>query len=95
MRAPNLSFACTYVRVFLTRAPWGSWNEWVKARDNKGPILDALARTRKDLWQALAEEDKEDHAVVELVAAEVAKEFPKNPKIDEVIEGKIFLHFGL
>ena len=60
MRAPNLSFACTYVRVFLTRAPWGSWNEWVKARDNKGPLLTNLAKTHPGLRQALAKEDAID-----------------------------------
>ena len=60
MRAPNLSFARTYVRVFLTRAPCGSWNEWVKARDNKGPLLTNLAKTHPGLRQALAKEDAID-----------------------------------
>jgi hypothetical protein len=59
--------------VIVTRAQWGSWNEWCFARDNKGPLLDGLARTKLDLSQALAREDKEDRAAVELAAAEVAK----------------------
>jgi hypothetical protein len=60
--------------VIVTRAQWGSWNEWLFARHNKGPLLEGLARTRPDLAQALAREDKEDRVAVKLVAAELAKE---------------------
>jgi hypothetical protein len=61
--------------VIVTRAQWGSWNEWCFARDNKGPLFDGLARTKLDLSQALAREDKEDRAAVKLAAAEVGTRF--------------------
>jgi hypothetical protein len=49
--------------VFVTRAPWGSWNEWVLARDNKGPLLTALEKTHPGLMQALAKEDAIDNVI--------------------------------
>ena len=78
MRARHLSFVlcvrAIFVLVIVTRAQWGSWNEWCFARHNKGPLLEGLARRRPDLSQALAREDKEDRAAVKLAAAELAKE---------------------
>jgi hypothetical protein len=78
VRARHLSFVlcvrAIFVLVIVTRAQWGSWNEWLFARHNKGPLLEGLARTRPDLAQALAREDKEDRVAVKLAAAELAKE---------------------
>ena len=83
MRAPNLSFACTYVRVFLTRAPCGSWNEWVKARDNKGPLLTNLAKTHPGLRQALAKEDAIEAAVADALEANEPEPAPEDVPVPD------------
>ena len=59
--------------MFVTRAPWGSWNEWVLARDNKGPLLTALVKTHPGLSQALAKEDAIDNVIPGLVIAMVPR----------------------
>lgn len=73
MRAPNLSFVvcvhAIHVRVFVTRAPHRSWNEWVLARDNKGPLLTDLVKTHPGLSHALAKEDAIDNVIPGAVVA--------------------------